>query len=139
LPLLIHHFVKSAAEALKKQPPSLPAELSHQLSTYHFPGNVRELQAMVFDAVAQHKNGTLSMGIFREHMARSRSTSESNQHTDTTGLPFRYADPLPSIKQATTMLIDEAMRRAGNNQSIAASMLGISQQALSKRLKTQLK
>lgn len=139
LPLLIHHFVNNAADALKKQAPSLPAELIHQLSTYHFPGNVRELQAMVFDAVAQHKNGTLSMGVFREHMARSRSTSEIVQDVDITGLPFRYADPLPSIKQATTMLIEEAMRRAGNNQSIAASILGISQQALSKRLKTQQK
>jgi DNA-binding protein Fis len=33
------------------------------------------------------------------------------------------------------MLVQEAMHRAGNNQTTAASLLGISQQALSKRLK----
>jgi DNA-binding protein Fis len=32
-------------------------------------------------------------------------------------------------------LIDEAMKRAGGNQSIAALSLGISRQALNKRLK----
>jgi DNA-binding protein Fis len=33
------------------------------------------------------------------------------------------------------MLVEEAMHRSGNNQSTAAALLGISQQALSKRLK----
>jgi len=49
-----------------------------------------------------------------------------------------FAGPeLPSIKQATDLLIREAMQRANGNQSIAAGMLGISQQALSKRLKKE--
>jgi len=33
------------------------------------------------------------------------------------------------------LLIDEALRRADGNQAIAAEMLGISRQALNKRLK----
>jgi len=41
------------------------------------------------------------------------------------------------IKQATDLLVREAMQRANGNQSIAAGMLGISQQALSKRLKKE--
>ncbi|HYW84514.1 MAG TPA: helix-turn-helix domain-containing protein, partial [Spirochaetia bacterium] len=32
------------------------------------------------------------------------------------------------------LLVDEALRRAGGNQSIAAGMLGISHQALNRRL-----
>lgn len=50
---------------------------------------------------------------------------------------LRYGPELPSIKQATDLLIREAMQRANGNQSIAAGMLGISQQALSKRLKKE--
>ncbi|MDX1777614.1 MAG: helix-turn-helix domain-containing protein, partial [Thermodesulfobacteriota bacterium] len=46
---------------------------------------------------------------------------------------------LPTIKQATDLLVREAMQRADGNQSIAAGMLGISQQALSKRLKKEKK
>lgn len=138
IPILIHHFLTTTSEALEKSCPNVPSELIHQLATYHFPGNVRELQAMVFDAVAQHNNGTLSLAVFREHMARTRKERSAVLHDEAAaGVPFRFADPLPSIKQATNMLIAEAMKRAGNNQSIAASMLGISQQALSKRLKSQ--
>jgi DNA-binding protein Fis len=33
------------------------------------------------------------------------------------------------------LLVDEALRRATGNQSIAATMLGITRQALNKRLK----
>jgi DNA-binding protein Fis len=33
------------------------------------------------------------------------------------------------------LLVDEALKRANNNQSIAALSLGISRQALNKRLK----
>ena len=42
---------------------------------------------------------------------------------------------LPTIKEATQALVEEAMRRADQKQSAAAAMLGITQQALSKRLK----
>jgi len=39
------------------------------------------------------------------------------------------------LNEMDSYLIEEAMRRAGHNQSLAARMLGISQPALSKRLK----
>jgi DNA-binding protein Fis len=44
---------------------------------------------------------------------------------------------LPTIKQTTKLLVAEAMKRAKGNQSVASVMLGISQQALSKRLKLE--
>jgi DNA-binding protein Fis len=52
---------------------------------------------------------------------------------------INFSEKLPSIKQATDLLVVEAMRRTGGNQSIAAGLLGISQQALSKRLKKKKK
>ena len=54
IPLLISHFLESAAEKLEKQTPTPPPELLTLLGTYHFPGNVRELEGMVLDAVSQH-------------------------------------------------------------------------------------
>jgi DNA-binding protein Fis len=46
-----------------------------------------------------------------------------------------FPDPLPTLKQAEQLLIYEALRRAGGTQSVAAMMLGITRQALNKRLK----
>lgn len=137
LGLLTEHFLERAAEALDKSKPTITAELHPLLESYHFPGNVREMQAMIFDSLAQHKSGVLSLSVFRSHIARARLAEASTQTGEAEdGVPLLFADPLPTIKQATRMLIGEAMERAGNNQSIAATMLGISQQALSKRLKT---
>ena len=45
-----------------------------------------------------------------------------------------FPDQLPTLKQAEQLLIDEALKRSSGNQSIAALSLGISRQALNKRL-----
>ena len=43
-------------------------------------------------------------------------------------------DRLPTLDEAQDALVDEALRRAEGNQGIAARMLGLSRQALNKRL-----
>ncbi|MBW2172933.1 MAG: sigma-54-dependent Fis family transcriptional regulator [Deltaproteobacteria bacterium] len=136
IPLLADYFLEEAARALNKKKPSLPAELWPLLGTYSFPGNVRELRSMVVDAVSTHKSGTLSLSIFRSHIAREQrgqieSAQEPQRQTDCIIWPLN----LPTKEDTIKMLEAEALKRAKGNQSIAASMLGISQQALSKRLK----
>jgi DNA-binding NtrC family response regulator len=66
LPALIHHFVREAAHDLDRKPPVVPERLYRLLSRYEFPGNVRELRAMVFDAVARHTSGPLPVEPFLE-------------------------------------------------------------------------
>src|SRR5512139_1454283 len=61
IPLLVDVFLAAAAEGEGKRKPTPPAELYTLLSTYDFPGNVRELRMLVFDAVVRHKGGVLSM------------------------------------------------------------------------------
>ncbi len=133
---LVEHFVHNASASLDKPEPRIPQELMVVLENYTFPGNIRELQAMVFDAVALSEGGSLPLRVFREHIAQARQ-AECRHHTrdGAEGIPLNFTDPLPTIKQATRMLVEEAMFRSGNNQTAAASMLGISQQALSKRLR----
>jgi DNA-binding NtrC family response regulator len=137
--LLTDHFIKLAAAELGKKPPTPPEELYTLLSTYCFPGNIRELQSMVFDAVSRHKSKVLSMDIFKAHIQReqeSRNTRKTSKNPDNS-YPLAITGNFPTIKEATQWLISEAMKRSEGNQSIAAGMLGISQQALSKRLKNE--
>ena len=47
----------------------------------------------------------------------------------------QFSDVLPTLKEISQILINEAMLRSQGNQSIAARMLGVTPQALSKRLK----
>jgi DNA-binding NtrC family response regulator len=137
--LLTDLFLKLAAAELGKKPPTPPEELYTLLSTYCFPGNIRELQSMVFDAVSRHKSKVLSLDVFKAHIQReqeSRNPRKAAKDLNDSFLQCVKGD-FPTIKEATQWLINEAMSRSDGNQSIAAGMLGISQQALSKRLKKE--
>ena len=137
--LLVDHFLVHAAGELKKKTPTPPDELYNLLTTYSFPGNIRELQAMVFDAVSQHKSRVLSLDVFKARMQREKDFITENviKTMEDNSSPLVIIGEFPTIREATQWLISEAMRKAGNNQSIAAGLLGISQQALSKRLKKE--
>ena len=138
IPPLVDHFLEKAATSLGKRAPTPPPELFTLLSNHSFPGNIRELEAMVYDAVTRHSSGVLSMAVFRENMARMQSPAESLQTTgDGSVNEIVFPAVLPTIQQTTHLLVEEAMRRTEGNQTQAARMLGISQQALSKRLKAK--
>jgi len=135
LPLLMDHFLEKASSELKKRKPTPPKELVTLLSTYAFPGNIRELRSMIFDAVSRHSARILSLDSFKSHISQWQAgkikTRDSNLGEE--GL-LTFSGRLPTIKEATQLLIAESMRRAKGNITIAAGMLGISRQALSKRL-----
>jgi DNA-binding NtrC family response regulator len=71
LPSLINHFVREASHDLDRKPPVVPERLYRVLSRYAFPGNVRELRALVFDAVARHNGGPLPVDPFLESIGGS--------------------------------------------------------------------
>ncbi|MGP8305310.1 sigma-54-dependent transcriptional regulator [Vibrio sp. YIC-376] len=132
IPPLFEHFLAQAAADMDKTVPAFPKELPILLSTYHFPGNIRELQALVYDAVSQHKSHTLSMEVFRRVIDNCNLETSDVEENSTLFDPNR---PLPTLQEISELLITEAMTRSQGNQSLASRMLGISQPALSKRLK----
>jgi DNA-binding NtrC family response regulator len=137
LPLLIEHFLDKTASALDKKSPTPPDELEVLLASYHFPGNVRELEAMTWDAVSYHKSGKLSLDVFRKHIGQSLPSKDPYATaSNMCAQPLlRFTDPLPTLKQAEQLLIDEAMQRSEGNQAVAAMHLGITRQALNRRLR----
>lgn len=137
IPSLVEHFIHSASKKLGKKRPSPPPQLFALLSVYHFPGNVRELEAMVFDAVARQTSGILPLASFRETISRENAP-DSLQPLESKACsshPLQFPEKLPTLNEAETLLVNEAMKRAGGNQGIAASLLGISRSALNKRLR----
>ena len=96
---------------------------------------------MVFDAVAQHESRMISMEPFRQIIERFRAVhvtdgeSAAGEGGSSVNCPMiQYPENCPTLKEAERSLIREALRRANGNQGIAANLLGISRQALNRRL-----
>jgi len=134
IPLLVDHFVAQAAAELGRKRLKVPEELVIMLENHGFPGNVRELQAMVFDAVSSCASGTLSLDRFKQTLHVGDVPRVEKRASDS-DRKVRFPDELPTIRELTDLLVEEALSRAKGRQTIAARWLGISQQALSKRLK----
>ncbi len=138
IPILTNHFLESAAESMGKKTPTPPPELYTLLASYDFPGNIRELRSMIFDAVARHNSGVLSMERFRELIHAGSDSNPTGQHGERSGGRdgfYTFPGALPTLKEVEQRLIEEALLRAKGNQGIAAGFLGISRQALNQRLR----
>lgn len=137
LPLLLEHFFKEAAMNFRKKKPTYPIELITLLKNYHYPGNIRELKGMVYDAVAAHQSKKISMERFKVHIDNEISNSGIVPLPQSTDESFWRQDqtPLPTLAHAGRMLIKEALKRSDDNRTMAARMLGISRQRLLRQIK----
>ena len=135
IPFLINHFLDKAANQLNKKKPTPPKELFTLLSSYNFPGNIRELEGIIFDAVSVHRSGVLSLEPIREKILPKMRGKEYRQNES--GEPEEkiiFTEQLPTLNEIEDALINEALKRSDNNQTIAADLLGISRRALNNRL-----
>ncbi len=141
IPILLDQLLEDAATSQDKKKPTPPHELVVLLSNYIFPGNIRELKAMVFDAVAQHKTGMLSMDSFKKFIKQKRLITETASLLPvqcSVSMPDIFGH-FPTIKETEDYLISDALKRSNGNQGIAASLLGIKRQALNRLLKKKTK
>ena len=132
IPVLLAHFAMEAGETMQRKVPDLPGELLKLLDNYYFPGNVRELRAMVYDVMAQHPSGrVLSVKSFRKLIKTQQKPAKQMRSGEN---PLVQEGKFPTLKEAEQLHIKEALRRAGGNQGTAATLLGISRPALNRRL-----
>ena len=132
---LVKFFLDKFSKELTKKPPIPPKQLFDLLNNYTFPGNIRELRSMVYEAVSLHQSGILSMDTFVNYIDAKKSNDNKDDFTENV---IKFPDQLPTLKEVQQQLLDEAMKRANNNQIIAARILGISRQAINKRLRNKI-
>jgi DNA-binding NtrC family response regulator len=138
LPLLTAYFLKKAAAALGKALPAVPAELNRYLAAYRFPGNIRELEALIHDAVARSASRILPLESIVAAIGSNLRVPVSDAAIVCSYPILSVSEKFPTLKEAEDLLIAEALRLADNNQRLAATYLGITRQALNKRLSRSL-
>lgn len=135
IPFLFENFLDMACREFKKKKPAYHQGLITLLRNYRYPGNLRELKAMVFDAVGRNKSNTISLESFDKSISGRSDATALHASSPPHSYWANQLTHLPTLKEASRILIQEALDRADNNQRVAALMLGITPQALNQRLK----
>jgi two-component system nitrogen regulation response regulator GlnG len=135
LPVLVNHFLEKASKTLGKEKPTPPEELIALLATYPFPGNVRELESMIFDVVTSCKTERLPLELFKLYIRQDESVAKS----EATGQPDAAATLKEKIETVSHMtekqMIIDALNKTSQNRTKAARLLGISRRTLQNKIK----
>ena len=59
IPLLVNHFVNRAATQISEPIPQITSQAIEKLSAYHWPGNIRQLENLLFRTIALLDSSTL--------------------------------------------------------------------------------
>lgn len=131
IPLLVQHFVEKAERHFNKKITRIPQEVYTLLKNYSFPGNVRELEGLIYDAVGRLEGHVLTVESIA---SKIRVTELPKKTTNSPDAIFSAMETLPTLDEAEDALIAEALKRCHNNQGLAAQMLGLSRSALNRRI-----
>jgi DNA-binding NtrC family response regulator len=128
IPLLSRQFLSSFAQG--KTPPELSADALEALLVYPWPGNVRELQNRLQRASLVCRDGVIrAADLALPSTARS---SVAPADADNESPAARRA--LSSSEEEERARIEDALSRAGGVVSKASAELGLSRQALYRRM-----
>ena len=135
IPVLFEHFLEMASTAQNMRKPSYVADLIPALKKYSFPGNVRELRAMVFNAVSSAGGNMLSATSFPEFTQKIEPSTVTFETIDKSRTLKNLFGKVPSMAELEMQAIKEALEECNGNRTHAAAMLGITRQTLIRKLK----
>jgi DNA-binding NtrC family response regulator len=133
IPALIDFLAAQAAVAMHKKTPAIDDRTVALLQNHPFWGNIRELKAYIVDAVARCENGLITKDLIAGRLLGGTAVM-AGKKTDTASLATLFGR-FPTLEELMEYAVGEALATTQNNQSQASRLLGISRQALNKRLK----
>lgn len=136
LPLLINYFIGRSARAMNKTITGLSREALEVLTTYHWPGNIRELENVIERAVILSKQPLLDVEDFPEELrcpsAPASVALDDQEEATATAQDASSRDV--ALKQALKIpereLILKTLAEVRWNRSEAAKRLGIHRSTL---------
>lgn len=134
IPLLMQHFLLRCGERFGNCLEGVSAEAMRFLVDFPWPGNIRELVNLCERVAALAEKPTVDLADILPMM---EEPSEFEEGRETGKGPSDTPARTPLMKDAESEAILSALRRTGNNQTLAADLLGISRTTLWRKLKEQ--
>jgi Nif-specific regulatory protein len=123
IPLLVEHFIRQAAQQMNVSAPRPSDEALALLTSYQWPGNIRELQNVVERAVLLSDGRTIEGAQLPREVVGEGIAAPETGGSDSTLQGYEKA------------LVVRALKENGWNQTRAAQALGISRDNLRYRIK----
>jgi two-component system nitrogen regulation response regulator GlnG len=141
LPLLVHHFLRCFSRELGRQVQEVAPDSLERLRNYSWPGNIRELQSVLKQALLR-ATGTVLLPAFLPDL------SASSDQPPGAGLELGLEDFIrqrlvpdtedlytETHRQVDRVLLPLVLEHTGGNQFQAARLLGIARQTLRQKLR----
>lgn len=122
--LLANHLIKLANIKYKKNITGLSREATAQLRHYSFPGNVRELENIIFNSVVQSPDNQRLANV------------DIPTLKDIDELRFMNEGLMVTLEEAEKKHIINVMALSNNSVKKASKILGVSERTLQRKMKT---
>jgi len=129
IPLLIDYFMKEHAKRHQKTIRGISTAARRRLLTYDWPGNVRQLRNVVESMVVVDYDEVLDVDDLPQELAPVAGEAASS---DAHGLHELVGKPMSEIE---ALFIRETLKATGGNRVEAASLLGIGERTLYRKIK----
>lgn len=120
IPLLAEYFLRYFANEMRRPLPKITAAALGRLTSYEFPGNIRELKNIVERALIL----SASRPIGAEHLRLDEGIASAPLPDEVVPPPTPAAGSL-NVETVKAQLVNAALSRANGNVSAAARMLGV--------------
>ena len=131
VPVLAMHFLKRLSERHKKSVTQIEPRAWAALSSWSYPGNVRELENAVERAVVLAAGDTLKLEHLPAQFHDAVDAAQTTSSSSGPALTFRVGQTLEVIERAA---IDATLRHTNGDKALTAKLLGVSLRTLYRRL-----
>jgi two-component system, NtrC family, response regulator AtoC len=134
IPLLAHHFLNYFKQRISVKTKGFEPELMERLSSYSWPGNIRELRNIIERLLVLHGSNEFLKSQFLPEEFGVSSKSQSGM----TNYRSEAGESNFNLEEATNRyekeLIEKALQEAGGVQTQAAELLGTTRRILKYRM-----
>jgi len=132
VPLLLAHFIKIFSDENGVPPLTIEPGALRTLSSYPWPGNIRELRNFCENAVVLRRGGALT-----EYDLESKfrdAAGATGPLADQMGQPKASAAASFSVEENEKRLLREALIKSRGNRTKAAELMGVSRRTLHRKI-----
>jgi len=145
LPLLAQHYVRHFSRELGREVRQIAPEALQRLRNYTWPGNIRELQSVLKQALL-HSTGAVLLPAFLPELSRvpdgavEAFPTDGESNTDTFVVRGRLASDARDLyidahRQLDRLLLPRVLEYTQGNKHEAALLLGIARQTLRQKVR----